>query len=493
MLIKIDPRGKLPLHQQVCEKVARLIDEGSLPAGARLPPTRGLALQLGINRSTVTRAYQELWARGYLEARPGSYSTVRGGLRPRGTNVEGPALLDWERLSAPGARQARADFSRLLPASRSDDDSRCIDFSRLTADRDLCPVDAIKSALRWVIGKRGQALFDYGDPAGYRPLRETIARGMRVHGVSVTPDEILITNGSQHGLDLLLRLLGRRGTTVALESPTYSMALSLCRHHGMTASGMPMHADGMDLGHLERRLTRGRVSFVYTMPNFQNPTGITTNQTHREALLALCESHRIPLVEDGFEEELKYFGNAVLPIKSMDTGGVVIYLGTFSKVVFPGLRVGWIAAHRDCIARLIAVARVSWLSGNVLTQAALSRFCDDGSYEDHLRRVHRAYRRRMQTMIQSLKKHLPNSGVEWSEPAGGYTLLLRVRTGKMVDEAGLLEQLRQAGVLVSPGSIYFAKPSDRPSFRLSIANLTEDRIQEGCRRLGRVLSQSVGD
>ena len=169
------------------------------------------------------------------------------------------------------------------------------------------------------------------------------------------------------------------------------------------------------------------------------------------------------------------------------------YLGTFSKVVFPGLRVGWIAAHRDCIARLLAVSRVSWLSGNVLTQAAISRFCDDGSYEEHVRRVHRAYRRRMRTMVQSLKASLPANGVEWTEPTGGYTLLLRLRTRKTLHEARLVEQLRQAGVLVSPGSLYFSKPADTPCFRLSIANLTEDRIQEGCRRLGRVLQQSVED
>jgi DNA-binding transcriptional MocR family regulator len=491
MLIKINRQGDRPLHQQIDDQVARLIDDGSLQTGARLPPTRVLARQLGINRSTVTRAYQELWARGYLEARPGSYSTVRGRLRPaHAATDDGPGLLDWRRLSTVGAEQAVEDMARLTQASFSADGASVVDFSKLSADRSLCPVDAIKGALRWVIGKRGQALFDYGEPAGYRPLRETIARAMRVHGVAITPDEVLITNGSQHGLDLLMRMLGRPGTAAVLESPSYAMALALSRHHGIPVNGIPMRADGMDLKQLERRLARGKVAFVYTMPNFQNPTGITTTQAHRETILALCETHRVPIIEDGFEEELKYFGNAVLPIKSMDSHGTVIYLGTFSKVVFPGLRVGWIAAHRDCISRLLAVSRVSWLSGNILTQAAVSRFFDDGSYEEHVRRVHRTYRRRMQTLLQSLKAYLPATGVQWSEPAGGYTLLLRLH--RPLPEARLVEQLRHAGVLVSPGSIYFAKPTERPSFRLSIANLTEEQIQEGCRRLGRLLHEVMG-
>jgi DNA-binding transcriptional MocR family regulator len=249
-----------------------------------------------------------------------------------------------------------------------------------------------------------------------------------------------------------------------------------------------MREDGMDLGHLERRLRRGNVALVYTMPNFQNPTGITTSQAHRERLLALCEEHCVPLVEDGFEEELKYMGHTVLPIKSMDRAGLVAYVGTFSKVIFPGLRVGWIAAHRDCIERLLAISRVSLLSGNVLTQAAVSHFCDQGSYEEHIRRVHKTYRGRMKTLLRSLRACMP-AGVTWSEPAGGYTLLLRVRS--TVSEERVLVDMRKAGVLLSPGSLYFPGRPDSPCFRLCIANLTEDLIEEGCRRLGRVLGRVV--
>ncbi len=489
MLIKVDRTNSLPLHRQIRDGVAHLIDEGSLRAGERLPPTRELARQLGLNRSTVYRAYEELWSLGYLEARAGSYSTVRARLRPARTSSTGSAsLLDWGRRCTPGARQSHAHMQRLAPLTE-DPGQRLVDFSKLTADRALCPVDDLKAAFRQVINQRGRTIFDYGDPAGYAPLRETIARGMRVHGVAVTADEILVTNGSQHGLDLLLRTFAGPGHAVVHEMPSYSMGLALCRQHGVRPSPIPLREDGLDLDRLERRLQRGRVAFIYTMPNFHNPTGITTSQAHRERLLALCETHRVPLVEDGFEEELKYLGHAVLPIKSMDRGGLVVYLGTFSKVIFPGLRVGWIAAHRECIERLLAVSRVSWLSGNVLTQAAVSRFCDQGSYEEHIRRVHKAYRGRMQALLRSLKTCMP-ARVTWSEPAGGYTLLLRVRS--RASEERVMADLRRAGVLLSPGSLYFSERPAELCFRLCIANLTEDRIEEGCRRLGRVLARAVG-
>jgi len=492
MLLQIDRESRVPLHEQIRAQIALHIDQGTVGAGARLPATRRLAATLGLNRSTVYRAYQDLWAQGHLESRSGSYSTVRARLRTtKAGSSSGEALLDFERLSAPAPRRLFSGLAAMARLSALGDDPTLINFSSLAADRELCPSDEIQRAFRKIIASRGKAVFDYGDPAGYRPLRETVARNMRVHGVAATAEEVLITNGSQHGFDLLLRLFGRPGAAVVMESPTYSMAIKACQQQNVAIATVPMREDGMDLTVLERRLRSHDVAFVHTIPNFHNPTGISTSQHHREKLLALCEHHRAPLVEDGFEEELKYFGHAVLPIKSMDSKGVVSYLGTFSKVIFPGLRVGWIAAHRDCIARLLAVSRVVSLSGNVLTQAAVSRFCDGGAYEEHIRRVHRAYRPRMRALLDGLEDHMPKTRVTWSKPQGGYTLMVRCRLRRKLGEEAALERLRAAGVLVSPGSHYFVTAPEHFCFRLSLANLSEQKIREGCRRLGKALSGLV--
>lgn len=484
LLLSIDQGSATPVYRQICDRIVDLVDGGALAGGDRLPPTRVLARVLGVHRSTVVRAYGELWALGYLESRPGSYSTVRRRARPVKLRREARDSIDWDAVATPAARRAHREA--LLPRHDPGGAGGAIDFARLAADPDLAPQDDIRSCLRGTMLRQGRDLLDYGDARGHLPLREAIAGRMRAHGVAVSAAEILITSGAQQGLDLVFRLLACPGDRVALESPTYGMALSLCRFHGLALRGIPMRADGMDLGVLEKTLRRERVVLVYTMPNFHNPMGITTSQAHREQLLALCEAHRVPIVEDGFEEEMKYFGMAVLPIKSMDTRGVVLYVGTFSKVVFPGLRVGWIAAPAACIERLHAIQWVSSLAGNNVAQAAAARFCSSGLYEAHLRRVHKVYRKRMQAMLQGLREHLPES-VEWTQPAGGYTLWLRLR-GTALDERTVHERLRRHGVEVAPGSTFFPRPPVEVQFRLSIACVTEAEIQEGCRRLGRSLA-----
>jgi DNA-binding transcriptional MocR family regulator len=440
----------------------------------------------------VYRAYQELWALGYLESRPGSYSTVRGRLKPPGAAAAQPSgKRPWEALCPPESRRVHQDHQDLLRLMPRPDPVRVISFAGLSADRELCPARQLRGAIREVLLRSGKSLLDYGDPQGYGPLREVIARRMRIHGVSVVPEEVLVTGGSQHALDLVLRLLGRPGSLAAVESPTYSHVLPLFRFQGIRFLELPMREDGLDLDALERRLKKQRPSLLYTIPNFHNPTGITTSQAHRERLLALCEGNEVPLVEDGFEEEMKYFGKAVLPVKSMDTAGIVIYLGTFSKVVFPGLRVGWIAGEREIVQRLLSLSRFSSLSGNQVTQAAVARFCEDGRYEQHLRRVHRAYRSRMTAMLRSLRQHLPSKRVSWTQPAGGYTLWVTLDKPPE-DEGALLKCLDHHGVAAAAGSLFFPERPRGLCFRLSVSNQTEEQIEEGCRRLGRALSKFMG-
>ena len=412
-------------------------------------------------------------------------------MKPAGASAPAErGLIDWESVSPPSSRRIYRDLKNLPRFQPRGGAPKTIDFSGLSADRELSPVEDLRRVLRQVLSRSGKSVLDYADPLGFRPLREVIARRMRIHGVTVDSEEILITHGSQHGLDLVLRLLTRPSASIAVESPTYSLAIPLFRFLGLKLREVPMREDGLDLDALNRSLVARRPALLYTIPNFHNPTGITTNQAHRERLLALCEQHRLPLVEDGFEEEMKYFGRAVLPIKSMDSRGAVIYLGTFSKVMFPGLRVGWIAAERGCVERLLAVNRFSHLSGSHLTQAAVARFCEEGYYEQGLRRIHKVYRKRMLAMLRGMKEHFPEKGVRWTEPAGGYTLWVELPALKETEEA-LLEHLAREGVAVCPGSQFFPSRPRHLSFRLSVSNLDEPRIEEGCRRIGRALARAL--
>lgn len=488
MLLKLDPASKAPAFRQICEAVAALIEAGVLRPGARLTPTRTLARQLGLHRSTVVRAYEELRALGWLDARSGAYSTVRGRVRalaPREAEAELTPRFDWAVLVTPGARAAHAlGVARRAPAPPARAPAEApIDLERLAADPSLAPADALRRCFRSALVTDAPDVFDYGDPAGLRPLREAIARRMRAHGVSADVDEVLITAGAQHALDLALRALAREGDEIVVEAPTYGVAHALLRAHGVRAIEIPMADDGMDLDALERALRRRRrPRLVYTMPSFHNPTGVTTSQAHRERLLSLCERHRVPIVEDGFEEELKYFGKAALPIKSMDRRGGVLYVGAFSKLLFAGARVGWIVAPRALIELLTSLLHASSLAVGSVTQAALARFCRGRELEEHLRRAHRVYRRRMSTLLRALEAHLP-AEVAFTRPAGGYTSWLTV-PGARDDEPRLLAALAEAGVRVAPGSRFFGAPPPTLHARLSIACVDDARIEEGCRRLG---------
>ena len=492
LLLSIDRASDVPAYRQICDRVVALVDDGVFKPGDRLPPTRKLAMAVGLHRSSVVRAYSELRALGYLESRGGSYTTIRRRQRPPTTHsgtadIGDQNLIDWQAATRPSVRALRTEAA--MEPVREKESGEVIDLDRLCADPSLAPDDGLRRCVNRLMIRAGGAVLDYSDAAGWRLLRELIATRMCSHGAAVSADEILVTAGAQQGLDLLLRFLTSPGDRVVVEAPTYGMAHSLLKLHELEPVEVPMREDGMDLDRLEQFLQSSvqRPKFVFTMPNFHNPTGITTNQQHRERLLTLCETHRVPLVEDGFEEEMKYFGQAVLPVKSMDRHGIVLYVGTFSKVVFPGLRVGWIAAPREVIERLADIAHAACIAGNTLAQAVTAQFCASGEFESYLRRIHRIYRRRMRVLMQGLERYMP-PGVQWTRPSGGYTAWLTVdRVGLAGHE--LLDRIQQAGVKVGPGNRYFASDPANIHFRLSIACATEAQIETGCRLIGRALER----
>lgn len=493
LLLKVDERSNRPMFRQIMDQIIALVDSDVLKPGARLPSTRSMAAKLAINRSTIFKAYQELWALGYLESRPGSYSTVRK--RPKVVSKQGKrygGLIEWRRRITPEIKDMYASHRKVEALFRKRTDSEIINFTPLSPDSRLFPMDAFRKCMNHVLVNEGADLLQYGSPLGYAPLREFIAERMQLHGVSISSDEIMITTGAQNAIELLLKLLTRPGDGVVFETPTYSRAIDIFRLSHVKTIEVPMDRDGMDLDALDRILDRESPAMIYTIPNFHNPTGITTDQGHRERLLRTCERHEIPLVEDGFEEEMKYFGRAVFPVKSMDHRGVVIYLGTFSKILFPGLRIGWIAADRVCIDHLFLIQRASILSGNQLDQAALDRFCRWGYYDLHVKRMHRIYRKRMQTALKSMKTSLTSGQIEWTQPAGGYTIWIRLK-GLEGSEEEILGHLLDHGVMVSPGSSHYYGPTDGICFRISIAHLEESDIVEGVRRMGRGFEYLYGN
>lgn len=489
LLLKLDERNSKPLYQQILEQIREKIENRVLLPGEMLPSTRRLANSLNIHRSTVANAYQELWALGFVDMRPGACPRVRKRMQiatPDNRTEKG--LIDWNRTASAAStviwqanRHSQSHLNR-------QENTPVIDFSSTDMDCRLFPLEKIRSCLNHAIKSQGNSILTYGDPAGFFPLRKYIAHHLQNHGISVTSDEILITNGLQQGIDLVFRMLAAPGKSVAIESPAYKEAIPLLKFCGLKPIEIPIRTDGMDLSVLADKMEQEHPSLVYTMPNFQRPTGVSTSQSHRERLLSLCETYGVPILEDGFEEEMKYYGRVVLPIKSMDKHHLVIYCGTFSKTLFPGIRIGWVAAEKECIERLMAIRSISDLSSSMILQAGVYEFCQRGYYDCHVNKMHRFFRKRMQTILTALNHYILPKWAEWEEPSGGYLIWLKLKFPVSLEE-DLNKFFTQYGIQVKITDHFFSFEAKGTYLCLSISMLNEAEITEGIQRLAQSLAQ----
>ncbi|MBW7940793.1 MAG: PLP-dependent aminotransferase family protein, partial [Candidatus Omnitrophica bacterium] len=271
LILNLDRNSDIPLFKQVFHQLKEKIDSESLKPGYVLPPTRTFADHLGVNRTTIYKAYQELWAFGYIESRSGSYSYVRQRreLKSPATEKKG-GTINWANRVNPQSEEVHIMFGNInYPFSEEREKFEGIDFGRLHPDTRIFPVKEFNKSLSRIIAKESDMVFDYGECNGLISLREYIASRLRSHSISVSSKEILITNGAQNALDLLMKLLVKSGSRVFVESPTYGMIFPLLKYYNCEIVEIPMKKDGVDLAVLESELKKGIPIFFYTMPNFQ--------------------------------------------------------------------------------------------------------------------------------------------------------------------------------------------------------------------------------
>jgi len=490
ILLNLNNQSDTPLFKQVINQIQTKIDTNILKPGEKLPSTRILSKQLGVNRTTIYKAYQELWALGYIESQSGSYSYVRErrNLKSENENLTTNSI-EWSKKANPNSESVYHEFGKYkFPFTDDIKKFDGIDFGRLHPDARIFPVDEFRKSFNKVIFQNGETILDYGESRGYKPFREFIAHRSGLHSMTVNADEILITSGAQNAIDLLLKLLAKPGSRVFAESPTYGMVIPILKFYGCKIVAIPMREDGVDLEVIENELQNGLPVFFYTMPNFHNPTGITTSQEHREKLISIFEKYGVPIIEDAYEEEMKYFGKVPLPIKSMDYNQIVIYVGSFSKILFPGIRLGWIAADKECINRLATLKRFSDISSTVPEQAAMADFCNHGHYELHIKKIHKIYRKRMILAVQTLQDKIRNQNVNWIEPNGGFTIWITLKNTDL-EYDDLHEIFQQHKIRLALGRDFFPYPVKDKHFRLAIASLNEDEIVEGIERFSQAIKQ----
>ena len=483
MIFALNRDSHIPLYNQIAIQVREMIVRGALKVGDRLPANRELAKTLGVNRSTVTTAYEELTADGLITSRIGSGTFVSAVPPSRAMGAEDvrrrPSPMPWSALLAD---QKRNDWLSGMVRASAGKDVVSLDYALPAPE--LFPVDDFRRTVDRVLRREARGFLQLGTSDGYPPLLQYLATHMKRAGVALEPGEILITNGCQQSLDLIRQILVRPGEEVVLENPTYPGAINVFCSHQSKYISVPVGPCGLDLDVLEDVLRQRRPKLIYVVPSFHNPTGVTMDLTARRRLIELAAFYRVPIIEDDIFGELRYEGAALPPLKSLDEYGLVIYINSFSKVGFPGLRVGWIVAPRIVIEHLHAVKQRTDLHASLLSQAVISDFVRQGLLAKHIKRCRKEYAQRRDAMLFALARYFPSEAV-WNQPEGGMSIWLRLP--ESLNAGQVLLQAVDQGVSFSPGE-YFYSCTPRPNtLRLSFTMANPSIIEEAVKRLGAII------
>jgi 2-aminoadipate transaminase len=360
---------------------------------------------------------------------------------------------------------------------------------------ELFPVDEIREAADAVLTRAGTKALQYGTTEGYGPLREALAQRMSRYGIVVAPGNIVVTSGSQQALDLIGKVLINPGDRILTETPSYLGALQAFTVYGAEYATVPIDDDGLQTAQLEHALRSGP-KFMYVLPNFQNPAGVTLALDRRHELIALSERYGIPLIEDDPYGQLRYEGEHLPSLVVLDAEfqnhdgpyrGNVIYLSTFSKTLAPGLRLGWVVAPPEVIQRMVQAKQASDLHTSTFVQMVACEALERGVVERNVHRVREVYRRRRDLMLRALEQAFPDPsmGVRWTRPQGG--LFLWVQLPPEMDSAALLRDAIEEKVAFVPGAPFHPEGGGAHTLRLNFSNATEAQIEEGISRLGRVI------
>lgn len=354
---------------------------------------------------------------------------------------------------------------------------------------ELFPVEAIAEGYAEALAQEGRAALQYSTTEGYGPLREWVAARLAQRGIRAPADQVLITNGSQQGIDLVARVLIDPGDVVAVESPSYLAALQTFA--GCQASFMVTDSDdeGMDVDSLEAAIAAdGPPRLIYVVSEFHNPKGTTLSLARRRRLVRLAEAHRIPILEDNPYGELRFRGEAQPPLAALDGEGLVVHLGTFSKTLAPGMRLGWLVGPREIVRAATIAKQAADLHTGTLAQRAAARLLARLDYDGHLAGLRRAYGERCVAMLGALERHFP-PGSRWTRPDGGLFVWAELPGGISADEI-FADALREKVAFV-PGSAFFADAPRAEFMRLNYSNRPPELIEEGIARLGRVIARRL--
>ncbi len=493
--LHLQPESHVPLYVQLRDQLRALVHSGELRSGDRIPASRELAVQLGVHRTTVANAYAELESEGLIQGHVGRGTFISGSPLKQFTplprangnghshgNGNGSSPLRWEALFA----DERGDegLSRLMPPVPPG----TISFTKASPSNAEFPVEDFRRCCNAVLRGSGRQVLEIGSTDGYEALRRALLDMLLAEGLNVRNEQLLITNGCQQSIDLICKAFLRPGDAVALENPAYPGAIAIFGGARVRTLAVNVEADashnghaGLDLDALETVLLQNRVKLIFLTPDFHNPTGTTLPAAQRRRLLEIAGRYQVPIVEDTIYMRLRFVGTAQPSLKALDRSGEVIQIDSFSKIAFPGLRVGWCIGPESVIERLRLLKQSTDLHTDQLAQAVMAEFLKRGYLARYAVKMKKIYRGKLEAMLEGLEKYMPE-GTSWTRPEGGGSVWLTLPTG--FDAAELLIHLRERGVMFVPGRYFYFQHPQPNTLRLSFLALDRKEILRGVQLLG---------
>ncbi|OKP58357.1 PLP-dependent aminotransferase family protein [Bacillus cereus] len=467
---------KVPKYQQIIDYMKEKIENREWPIGSKIPSQRQLAKLFHVNRSTVITALDELIADGLIQGQIGAGTIVMNNTWSLLATNPPP---DWSEYVKAGIHKPSKLMVREI--NEAEANKKLIHLSKGELAPHLFPLETMQSIIKKVSEELDY--FGYEEQKGFYPLREAISQYVRSFGIHASPGSILIVSGALQALQLISIGLLHRKSTVLLEQPSYLYSLHVFQSANINLSGISMDHHGILPNDLLKRIKYSQKNnILYSIPCFQNPTGLLMSKERRKEILKICEKEQLPIIEDDIYRELWLDESPPAPLKSMDKHGHVLYIGSLSKTLSPGLRIGWIIGPEPVIDRLSDIKMQTDYGSSSLSQRVAAEWINEGFYEAHVANVRMHLKERRQIMIQALNKYCADIA-SWDIPSGGFFIWLKVVHN--IPMKKLFSEALSKGILLNPGRIY-EEESDQ-YIRLSYGYATPEQMTNGIKLLSELI------
>lgn len=470
---KINEEEKI--HTQIERHIKENIENGMLQKGCKLPSTREVSKIISVSRNSVILAYETLEEEGIIESIKGKGTFVKIEKKLN----DGDLNINWDNMIS-GYCKCCEDLDIVkneLPWKKG-----MISFKSIAPDESLFDLEEFKRSFLTAFSLEGDKLLNYGYAKGYKPLIEYLMSYMKHKGVNIEGKDILVTNGFTEGFDILLSGIMNDGESIACEEPTHNTAIKIMKSHNLNIKPISMDKDGINLNELEDTIKRCNPKLIYLIPSYHNPTGIVMKGEKRKSVYNICEKYNLPIIEDGFNEELLYTSSHVAPLASLcDKGNGIVYIGSFSKILFPGIRIGWIFGDKNLISKLESIKRTRNIHSSFLDQAIFCKYMESGSFQKYMKKIRKHYRDKYNFTLKQVKKYIPH---DYILGEGGLHIFIKL---KGVNGREVLKECYKRGVVFMPGDIFYNNKEGLEKIRIGFSRVSEEDIEKGIKIIGDVV------